>query len=108
MLTHNFIRLFILVALLATAAINLRAQAPPTAERVGVNASDTTPLTLFQAIRLALENNNDINASRIDVEKAEHNLTASRGAYDPLLFSETYFERSSTAVTSFLGGTTSS
>ena len=116
MLSHNCKTLFILIALLATAAIDTRAQSNPAAEpsparkeamsvergeRVGVNASDAAPLTLHQAIRLALENNNDIQASRIDVEKAEHSLTASRGAYDPLLFSETYFERSSTAVTSF-------
>ena len=73
-------------------------------ERVGVTPSDAQPLTLNEAIRLALENNNDIQASRIDVEKAEHNLTASRGAYDPLLFSESYFERTSTPVTSFIGG----
>jgi HAE1 family hydrophobic/amphiphilic exporter-1 len=109
MLSHNFKTLLIIIALLATIAIETRAQKETTpierGERVGVNATDTTALTLNQAIRLALENNNDIQASRIDVEKAEHNLTASRGAYDPLLFSETYFERSSTAVTSFLGGT---
>ena len=109
MLSQTFKLLLILITLVATTAIDARAQqeAQPI-ERVGVNASDAKPLTLHQAIRLALENNNDIQASRIDVEKAEHNLTATRGAYDPQLFSETYFERSSTAVTSFLGGTTSS
>ena len=110
MLSHNFKLLFILIAILTTAAATTtvtRAQSG-TGERVGVNGSDATPLTLNKAIRLALENNNDIQASRIDVEKAEYNLTASRGAYDPQLFSETYFERSSTAVTSFLGGTESS
>ena len=108
MLSHNYKLLLILLVLLGTAAIDTRAQSGATTERVGVNPSDATPLTLNQAIRFALENNNDIQASRIDVEKAEHNLTASRGAYDPLLFSETYFERSSTAVTSFLGGTETS
>lgn len=76
----------------------------PTIERVGVNDSDALPLSLNEAIRLALENNNDIRASRIDVEMAEHNLTASRGAYDPKLFSESYFERTSLPIASFLGG----
>lgn len=109
MLSQTFKLLFILITLLATTAIETRAQKETQPiERVGVDARDATPLTLNEAIRLALQNNNDIQASRIDVEKAEHNLTASRGAYDPLMFSETYFERSSTAVTSFLGGTTSS
>lgn len=96
--SKTFNLLLILISLLAT---NLVVVAQ---ERVGVNPSDAQPLTLNEAIRLALENNNDIQASRIDVEKAEHNLTASRGAYDPLLFSESYFERTSTPVTSFIGG----
>lgn len=98
MRSRTFNLLLIFISLLAT---NLVVVAQ---ERVGVNPSDAQPLTLNEAIRLALENNNDIQASRIDVEKAEHNLTASRGAYDPTLFSESYFERSSTAVTSFIGG----
>jgi outer membrane protein TolC len=76
-------------------------------ERVGVESSDAMPLSLNEAIKLALENNNDIRTSRIDVEKAEYNLTARRGAYDPKLFSETYFERSSTPIASFLGGSDS-
>ena len=79
--------------------------APP--ERVGVEAADALPLSLNEAIRLALENNNDIRTSRIDVEKAELNLTARRGAYDPQLFSETYFERATIPVASFLGGNSS-
>src|SRR6185295_13827373 len=76
-------------------------------ERVGVNDSDAFPLTLNEAIRMALDNNNDILASRIDVEMAEHKLTASRGAYDPKLFSESYFERTSVPIASFLGGNNS-
>ena len=77
---------------------------PPSLERVGVNDGDALPLSLNEAIRLALENNNNIRASRITVEMAEHDLTASRGAYDPKLFSESYFERTSIPVASFFGG----
>jgi HAE1 family hydrophobic/amphiphilic exporter-1 len=77
---------------------------PPSLERVGVNDGDALPLSLNEAIRLALENNNDIRASRINVEMAEHDLTASRGAYDPTVFSESYFERTSIPVASFFGG----
>ncbi|HXQ72490.1 MAG TPA: TolC family protein [Pyrinomonadaceae bacterium] len=100
------LNLLLILLLLATNLVVAKAQTkePVAQERVGVNPSDAQPLTLNEAIRLALENNNDIQASRIDVEKAEHNLTASRGAYDPLLFSESYFERTSTPVTSFIGG----
>jgi outer membrane protein TolC len=78
----------------------------PTAERVGVDADEPLSLTLNDAIRLALENNNDIDASRIDVEMAEHDLTAARGVYDMRFSSETYFQRSSIPVAAFLGGTT--
>jgi len=88
------------LAIIAVTSINLQAQ---TTERVGVESADALPLSLNEAIRLALENNNDIRTSRIDVEKAEYRLTATRGAYDPQLFSEAYFERSSTSIGSFLG-----
>src|SRR5215813_7000416 len=92
------------LAIIAIASINLQAQ---TTERVGVESADALPLSLNEAIRLALENNNDIRTSRIDVEKAEYRLTARRGAYDPQLFSESYFERNSAPFASFLGGNNS-
>jgi outer membrane protein TolC len=76
----------------------------PSVERVGVDASEPLALTLEEAVRLALENNNDIEATRLDVGVAEHELTAARGAYDVRLTSETYFEHSETPVASFLAG----
>jgi HAE1 family hydrophobic/amphiphilic exporter-1 len=76
----------------------------PSAERVGVDVSDQTPLTLNDAIRLALKNSNDIDESRIDVQIAEYNLKAARGVYDPLLSSENYYERATTPTSSSLGG----
>ena len=81
------------------------AQRPlPSAERVGVDVSDQLSLTLNDAVRFALQNNNDIDASRIDVQIAEYNLTGARGVYDPLLSSESYFERATTPTSSTLGG----
>lgn len=76
----------------------------PSAERVGVDVSDQLPLTLNDAIRMALKNSNDIDQSRIDVQIAEFNLRAARGIYDPLLSSENYFERATTPTSSTLGG----
>jgi HAE1 family hydrophobic/amphiphilic exporter-1 len=76
----------------------------PSAERVGVDVSNQTPLTLNDAIRLALKNSNDIDESRIDVQIAEYNLKAARGIYDPLLSSESYYERATTPTSSTLGG----
>jgi outer membrane protein TolC len=76
----------------------------PSAERVGVDVSDQLPLALNDAIRMALKYSNDIDQSRIDVQIAEYNLKAARGVYDPLLSSESYYERSTTPTSSTLGG----
>ena len=76
----------------------------PSAERVGVDVANGLPLSLNDAIRLALKNNNDIDASRIDVQVAEFNLTAARGVYDPVLSSENFFERATTPTSSSIGG----
>jgi outer membrane protein TolC len=76
----------------------------PSAERVGVDVSDQTPITLNEVIGLALANNNDIDGSRINVEIAEYNLKAARGVYDPVFSSETYYESRVTPTSSTLGG----
>ncbi len=81
-----------------------QARALPSVERVGVEVGEPRALSLEDAVRLALENNNDIEATRIDVSVAEHELTASRGAYDPRFTSETFFEHSETPTASFLAG----
>ncbi|MBV9927322.1 MAG: TolC family protein [Acidobacteria bacterium] len=78
----------------------------PSVERVGVEAGEPLSLTLEEAIRLALENNNDIEATRLDVAVSEHELTAARGAYDLRFSSETSFEHAETPVASFLAGGT--
>lgn len=102
--SFNAVATFFLIAIITCTSAHAQTEKPIQRERVGVETADALPLSLNEAIRLALENNNDIRTSRIDVEKAEYNLTASRGAYDPKLFSEAYFERTSTPVASFLGG----
>jgi HAE1 family hydrophobic/amphiphilic exporter-1 len=76
----------------------------PSAERVGVDMLDQEPLTLNDAIALALQNNNDIDASRIDVQVAEFNLTAARGVYDPVFSSESYYESRTTPTSSTIAG----
>jgi HAE1 family hydrophobic/amphiphilic exporter-1 len=80
----------------------------PSAERVGVDVMNQLPLTLDEAIRLALQNNNDVDSSRIDVQIAEFNLRAARGVYDPLLAGESYYERRTTPTASTIGGAGSS
>ncbi|MET0648429.1 MAG: TolC family protein [Pyrinomonadaceae bacterium] len=76
----------------------------PSAERVGVDLSDQAALSLNDAIALALQNNNDIDASRIDVQVAEFNLTAARGVYDPVISSESYYESRTTPTSSTIAG----
>src|SRR5215471_7998891 len=76
----------------------------PPLTRVGVDATEPLALTLNDAIRQALENNNDIATSRIDVEMSEDDLTAARGAYDPRMTAEFYFQHNQLPLTSFLGG----
>src|SRR5687768_8606057 len=76
----------------------------PSAERVGVDLMNQLPLTLEEAIEKALQNNNDIDTSRNDVQIAEFNLRGARGVYDPLIASENYYESATTPVASVIGG----
>jgi HAE1 family hydrophobic/amphiphilic exporter-1 len=76
----------------------------PSAERVGVDMMEQAALSLNDAIALALQNNNDIDASRIDVQVAEFNLTAARGVYDPVFSSESYYESRTTPTSSTIAG----
>ena len=89
-----------------TIAPEFRAQQTPlpNLSRVGVEADRQQPLSLRDAISLALENNKDIEVARQNVRIAEFDLTGARGAYDPRLTSASYFERINTPVSSFLAG----
>ncbi|CAN5359523.1 hypothetical protein BH20ACI1_BH20ACI1_13670 [soil metagenome] len=78
----------------------------PSAERVGVDMMNQLPLTLEEAITMALQNSNDIDATRNDVQIAEFNLRAARGIYDPSLVSESYYESATTPTASTIGGAT--
>lgn len=87
-------------------APNFRAPARPLpdANRVGVDIANQLPMTLEEAITLALRNNNNIDISRNDVQVAEYNLRAARGVYDPLLSAENYYESATTPTASAIGG----
>lgn len=76
----------------------------PTAERIGVDVTNQLPISLSDAVRLALENNNDIESSKKNVEIAEFNLKAADGVYDPNIFSESFYERRTTPTASVIGG----
>ena len=63
--------------------------------RVGVQTAQTITLSLNEAIRKALENNNDIEVARDDVRFQETQLRSLIGAYDPILSVTPTFSRSS-------------
>ncbi|HKR02021.1 MAG TPA: TolC family protein [Pyrinomonadaceae bacterium] len=58
---------------------------PPNLTRLGILSDNLLPLSLNDAIRRAIENNNDIEIARDDVRLAETTLRAFQGVYDPLL-----------------------
>ena len=62
------------------------------------------PLSLREALAMALENNKDIEVARHNVKIAEFDLTSARGAYDPRLRSSSYYERIESPISSFLSG----
>ena len=66
----------------------------PDLGRVGVDMTDQKPLTLAEAISLALENNKDIEVTRKNVKIAEFDLKAARGFYEPRFSGQTYYDRS--------------
>ena len=81
------------------------AQKPlPKLGRVGVDMDRQKPLTIREALALALENNKDIEVARQNVKLAEFDLTAARGVYDPRLSSSSYYERIDSPISSFLSG----
>jgi HAE1 family hydrophobic/amphiphilic exporter-1 len=63
--------------------------------RVGVQTAQPLPLSLNDAIRQALEGNNDIEISRDDVRFQETQLRSLIGIYDPVLRVQPNFTRSS-------------
>ena len=76
----------------------------PSAERVGVDVANQLPISLQDAITLALQNNNDIDSSRIGVQIAEFNLRAAWGVYDPNFIFNGYYESRTTPTASTIGG----
>ena len=87
-------------------APSFRASPAPLPElgRVGVDMTEQRPLSLREAIALALANNKDIEVARQNVRVVEFDLRAARGIYDPRFNSFSYYERTETPSASFLSG----
>jgi HAE1 family hydrophobic/amphiphilic exporter-1 len=76
----------------------------PELRRVGVDMDRQHPLTLQDALSMALENNKDIEVARENVKIAEFDLLGAQGAYDPRFNTTTFYERLKTPISSFLTG----
>jgi outer membrane protein len=73
----------------------------PDLGRVGVDMTAQKPLTMREAIALALDNNKDIEVARDNTRIAEFDLEAARGFYEPRLTGQTFYERATTPNISF-------
>lgn len=73
---------------------------PANLNRVGTQTAQPIAITLSEAIRRALQNNNDIEVSRDDVRFQETQVRGLEGVYDPVLtISPTYTRNSTTGST---------
>lgn len=80
----------------------------PSLNRLGVG-SESVALSMNDAIKRALENNNDIEVARDDVRIAETQLRALEGIFDPIFaLTPTYDKRISPQQSSLGGGSGSS
>ncbi|HEX2268804.1 MAG TPA: TolC family protein [Pyrinomonadaceae bacterium] len=75
----------------------------PSLQRLGVG-SETLPLSLNDAIKRALENNNDIEVARDDVRIAETQLRALEGVFDPIFSITPQYDKRISPQQSSLGG----
>lgn len=81
-------------------------RALPDLGRVGVDLADQKPLTLNEAIVMALESNRDIEVTRKTVLMAEFDLKAARGVYEPRFSGLAYYENATVPNISFFNPTT--
>jgi outer membrane protein len=80
----------------------------PSLARIGVESSNTIPLTMNDAIRRALAGNNDIEMARDDVRFNETVLRSLNGVFDPVFSYTPEINNFVRPVTSIFGGGTTS
>src|SRR5690242_1285170 len=94
-------RKFLILIVLGVAAV---ANAQQELQRVGVDTNQQRPLSLREALTMALENNKDIEVARENVRIAEFDLHGAQGAYDPRFTTQSFYERIESPISSFLAG----
>ena len=93
--------LLLIVLLLSLSSV---ATAQSELNRVGVDMNRQHPLSLREALSMALENNKDIEVARENVRIAEFDLSGAQGLYDPRLSTQAFYERIESPISSFLAG----
>jgi HAE1 family hydrophobic/amphiphilic exporter-1 len=76
----------------------------PNLTRLGVTTDNTLALSLNDAVKRALENNNDIEIARDDVRFAETQLHSLEGVYDPFLSFTPQIDKRVTPVQNIFAG----
>jgi len=76
----------------------------PDLNRVGVDMNQQHPLSLREALSMALANNKDIEVARDNVRIAEFDLVGAQGVYDPRVNFTSFYERVENPISSFLSG----
>ena len=100
--------LLLVIVVLGVCSVGVAQQKPlPEMSRVGVDANRQRPLTLREALSMALENNKDVEVARENVRIAEFDLRGAQGAYDPRLSTTAFYERAENPISSFLKGSRS-
>jgi len=76
----------------------------PNMTRLGVTSDNTLTMTLNDAIRHALENNNDIEVARDEVRYQETQVRSLQGIYDPIYTINPTYQNNVTPVTFITSG----
>src|SRR5215218_403991 len=76
----------------------------PELSRVGIDMNQQHPLSLREALSMALANNKDIEVARENVRIAEFDLLGAQGVYDPRVNVTSFYERLENPISSFLSG----
>ncbi len=76
----------------------------PNLTRLGVTSDQTITMTLNEAIRHALENNNDIEVARDEVRYQETQVRSLQGVYDPIYTITPTYQNNITPVTFITSG----
>lgn len=72
--------------------------------RIGVDEANPLPLSMSEAIEMALRRNRDIEVERINIEQTSLQLDVARGVFDPVFRSTSSYENRLSPVASAIGG----